>query len=251
MGKHPYLSVVIPCYNEENNIRRNVLADVEKFLQKQSFTYEVVIVDDGSTDKSADLIKKFMYPKAHVTFIGNRHGGKAVAVTTGVLAARGDYILFTDFDQATPIDQFDKLAPYLGNFDVVIGSRSGQRIGAPLSRQLMAKGFILLRSLLLNMQGISDTQCGFKIFQRDVARQLFSKLQLYREKKHISGSSVTAGFDVELLFLAKKHGYRIAEAPVVWKYKETRRVSPIRDSLEGLLDLIRIRINNVRGVYGK
>src|SRR3989344_5010847 len=235
------LSVVVPCFNEKNNIRLGVLSQLEEYLQKQDYKSEVLIVDDGSTDGSRALIQEFISKKPRFKLINNPHQGKAKTVITGMLTAIGDYILFTDFDQATPIAELDKLLPHLETSDVVIGSRKDQRHGAPFSRIIMARGFMMLRNVILDL-GINDTQCGFKLFKNQAAKNIFKKLKLYKSRRLTIGSSVTAGFDVELLFLAKKLGYRIAEVPVTWNYVETRRVSPIRDSIEGLKDLVRIKL---------
>ena len=114
----------------------------------------------------------------------------------------------------------------------------------------MARGFAILRGLFLGLKGISDTQCGFKAFKKEAAWDLFKRLKLYRKKRKVKGAMVTAGFDIETLLLAKKRGYKIKEIPVSWHYVETRRVSPIRDSWEGLKDLLKIKINDLKGVYG-
>ena len=242
------LSVVVPCFNEENNIRLGVLDQLSEFLEKQDYKSEVLVVDDGSIDKSVELVRDIIKRKPLFKLIKNPHQGKAKTVITGMLAARGDYVLFTDFDQATPITEITLLLPHLEDSEVVIGSRRGQRRGAPFSRLVMARGFMMLRNLVLDL-GINDTQCGFKLFKQKAAQNIFKKLRLYKSRRLTTGSSVTAGFDVELLFLAKKLGYRIAEVPVTWNYVETRRVSPIRDSIEGLKDLIRIKVNDIQGVY--
>lgn len=250
MEKAPYLSVVIPCYNEETNLEARVLTKVNDFLKKKKYDWEVLVVDDGSTDKSKELIKRFIKNNHKFSLIENPHQGKAAAVITGMLKATGKYLLFSDLDQATPIEELDKLLPWFDKgYDVVIGSRNSERRGAPLSRLAMARGFMLLRNLLLGLPGISDTQCGFKAFRKETAHKLFKKLKLYKETGKVEGSHVTAGFDIELLFIAKKMGFKIREVPVVWRYVETRRVSPVRDSWEGLMDLVRIKINDLRGVY--
>ena len=245
-----YLSVVIPSYNEMANLQKGVLDKVEHFLEKQKFSYEVLISDDGSTDGSVEFSEKFVKENSKFKLIRNSHLGKAGAVTAGMLKANGEYILFTDMDQATPIDELDKLLPFADKFDIVIGSRSSQRKGAPWTRVLMAKGMMVLRSVIVGVKGIRDTQCGFKLFRKDVSDNLFSKLQTFHHGyKTISGSSVKAGFDVELLFLAQKEGYTIKEVPVEWLYVETRRVSPIKDSIEALEDLIVIKLNSLSGKY--
>jgi hypothetical protein len=176
--------------------------------------------------------------------------GKAGAVTSGMLDAKGDYQLFMDMDQATPIEEIDKLLPFLSDYDIVIGSRGSKRQGDPWTRLLMARGMIVLRSLIVGIRGISDTQCGFKLFKKEVSDGLFTKLKNFHHGyKKISGSSVKAGFDVELLFLAQKQGYRIKEVPVEWFYVESRRVNPLRDSVEAVEDLLTIKLNDLNGKY--
>lgn len=245
-----YLSVVIPSYNEMANLQKGVLDKVDHFLDKQKFIYEVLISDDGSTDGSIEFSEKFVKENPKFKLIKNSHLGKAGAVTSGMLNASGEYVLFTDMDQATPIEELNKLLPFADKYDIVIGSRSSQRKGAPWTRLLMAKGMMILRSLIVGVRGISDTQCGFKLFKKDVSNNLFSKLQTFHHGyKKISGSSVKAGFDVELLFLAQKMGYKIKEVPVEWLYVETRRVSPIKDSIEALEDLTTIKLNDISGKY--
>lgn len=246
----PYLSVVIPAYNEEVNIRLGSLDKVLRYLEKVAFSWEVLIVNDGSTDATPQLLDEYAKGNKAVTIIHNPHQGKAGTVITGMLAARGNIVLFSDLDQATPIREMEKMLPwFLKGSDVVIGSRSGKREGAPLTRIIMARGFMMLRSVILGLEGIVDTQCGFKAFRRQVARDIFGRLKLYGTRHEVSGSMVTAGFDIEMLFLARKLGYHIKEVPVEWHYVETRRVSPLKDSLQGLMDIIRIRANALRGAY--
>lgn len=248
--KTPYLSVVIPCYNEASNLEKKVLEKVEAFLLTKKYSWEVLLVDDGSLDDSRELIKKFIKERQNWFLIANKHQGKAMAVTSGVVKARGQYILFADLDQATPISEMDKLMPFFQKgYQVVIGSRAGVRRGAPTSRLIMARGFMLLRSLILGLSKISDTQCGFKMLERSAVLKLFPKLRLYHKPDQVSGSRVTAGFDVELLFLAKKLGFKTKEVAVQWDYVETRRVNPLRDSWDGLVDLLRIRQNDFLGKY--
>lgn len=250
MSKSPYLSIVIPAYNEETNIRLGALEKVSRYLDRQTYLWEVIIVDDGSTDKSPRLLEEFIRANKGFQIIHNPHTGKAGAVVAGVYASRGDIVLFSDLDQATPLGEVEKLLPWFDKkYDVVIGSRNRIRQGAPLARLIMARGFMWLRSLLLGLNGIVDTQCGFKAFRREAAVEIFRKLKLYGSPHTVSGSMVTAGFDIEVLFVAKKSGLSIKEVPVDWHYVETRRVNPIKDSLSGLMDILTIRINAWRGVY--
>jgi glycosyltransferase involved in cell wall biosynthesis len=245
-----HLSVVIPCYNEEQNIRLGALDKVAHYMEKQKYSWEVVIVDDGSTDESRELIKKITTHNGHFKLIENPHQGKAGAVITGMLQARGTYALFTDFDQATPIDQVEKLLPWFDkDFDLVIGSRKGRRAGAPLLRRLMGPGFMFIRNVILGLSNIEDTQCGFKMFKNEVAKNIFKRLKVYHESKETSGSRVTAGFDVEVLFVGSRLGYKIKEVPVEWHYVDTRRVSPFMDSLDALVDVVVIRLNSIKGIY--
>lgn len=250
MGKI-FLSVVIPSYDEMANLQKGVLDKVEQFLRKKQFSYEVIIVDDGSTDGSVNFVKKFSSNNPNFRLIENPHLGKGGAVTTGVLNSKGDYVLFSDMDQATPIEEINKLLPYFGKgYDIVIGSRKSQRKGAPWTRILMAKGMILLRSFIVNIPGIFDTQCGFKMFKHEVAQKLFTKVNKFHNNfKKVSGSSVSAGFDVELLYIAQKMGYKIREVQVEWLYVETRRVNPLSDSINGFKDLLSIKLNDFRGKY--
>ncbi|KKS90494.1 hypothetical protein A3A64_03210 [Candidatus Gottesmanbacteria bacterium RIFCSPLOWO2_01_FULL_48_11] len=246
--KNIFLSVVIPAYNEETNIRLGALDKVSRYFERVPYTWEVIVVDDGSTDGTRQLLSEFRSNRGF-TIIENPHQGKAGTVITGMLAAKGEIVLFSDLDQAAPIREVEKLLPWFKEYDVVIGSRNTHREGAPLTRVLMARGFMLLRTIILGLGGIKDTQCGFKAFRRDIARDIFQRLKLYGTRQRVSGSMVTAGFDIEVLFLARKSGYRIKEVPIEWHYVETRRVSPLKDSWQGLMDIIKIRMNAWRGLY--
>lgn len=247
---NPYLSIVIPSFNEETNIRLGSLDKVSRYLERQHFSWEVVLVDDGSTDATPGLLDEFASGNAGFRVIHNAHSGKAGTVITGMNAARGAIILFSDLDQATPLSELEKLLPWFDRgYDVVIGSRNRRREGAPLSRIIMARGFMFLRGIMLGLNGITDTQCGFKAFKRAAARDIFPKLILYKHTDGAQGPKVTAGFDVEVLFMAKRKGYKIKEVPVEWHYVETRRVSPLRDSWQAFADMVKIRLNAWRGNY--
>ena len=249
--KDIFLSVVVPSYDEIVNLRKGVLDKIEHFLSKKDYEYEVIIVDDGSKDGSIEFVEKFIKENPRFKFIKNPHMGKAGAVTTGVLSSNGEYILFTDMDQATPIDELDKLLPYFKeDYNIVIGSRSSKRKGSPLSRIIISRSAMILRRLIIGISEIEDTQCGFKIFKKNTAEDLFLKVkQIHKGFKKIGGSSVAAGFAMELLYLGLKHGYKIKEVPVEWLYVETRRVNPIWDSIEGVMDLIKIKLNDLKGKY--
>ncbi len=248
--KNIILSVVIPAYNEETNIRLGALDKVFLYFEHVRYPFEIIIVDDGSSDATSVLLDKISSGIKNLHVIHNPHQGKAATVITGMLKAEGDIVLFTDLDQATPIGEIQKLLPWFEKgFDVVIGSRDSNREGAPYLRLIMARGFMFLRGFILGLRGISDTQCGFKAFRKNIARKIFTKLKLYGNMHTINGSMVTAGFDIEVLYLAKQLGYKIKEVPVEWHYVETRRVNPVKDSIQGLTDIISIRINAMKGMY--
>ena len=232
------------------NLQKGVLEKVKHYLDKKKFSYEVIIVDDGSKDGSTQFIKEFLKDHPHFSLIQNPHYGKAGAVTTGMLKAKGEYALFTDMDQATPIEELDKLLPFTKTYDIIIGSRNSQRKGAPWTRILMAKGMIFLRRVLIGFNKIKDTQCGFKLFSNKASQDLFSKIYKIHNGFHsIGGSNVAAGFDVELLYIAQLNGYKIKEIPVDWLFVESRRVNPIIDSIEGLRSLFIIKKNSLTGKY--
>lgn len=233
------------------NLQKGVLQKVKAFLESQKYHYEVIIVDDGSSDGSVEYIEDFLKKHKEFSLIKNPHMGKAGAVTTGVLAAHGEHILFTDMDQATPIEEVDNLLPFFSEgYDVIIGSRASRRKGAPFIRLFISKANIILRKILVGLPGISDTQCGFKVFKKDAAKKLFTKVnEVHKGFKAIHSSSVSSGFDVELLYIAEMMKYKIREVPVKWLYVETRRVNPIKDSVDGVLDLLHIRRNIMHGIY--
>lgn len=247
------LSVVIPCYDEMANLQKGVLDKVAHFLDKKKISYEVIVVDDGSTDGSVEFLKQFVKENPQFQLLKGDHYGKAGAVTRGMLEAQGELVLFTDMDQATPIEEINKLLPHFDDgYDIVIGSRGQVRKGAPWTRALMGRGMITLRKMIVGLLDINDTQCGFKMFTRNAAQELFTKMTTLHKGFHtIGGSSVAAGFDVELLYLASISDYKIKEVPVRWLYVETRRVNPVFDSLEGLRGLLKIRKNALFGIYKK
>lgn len=245
--KHPYLTIVIPAYNEEDNIRKGAPNKVVSYLKKQEYTWEVIFVDDGSADKTASLLST-LAKSDNISLIKNPHQGKAATVTTGVLAARGEIVLFTDMDQATPIKEIEKFLPWFEKgYDVIIGSRSGRK-GAPMVRKLMAWGFVALRTLVLRLP-FKDTQTGFKAFTQKAASDIFQRLKIFGKQGVIKGAAVKAGFDLELLFIARRLGYKIKEVPIEWHYQGTMRVHPLKDSIDGLKDLLRVRWQAFKGAY--
>jgi len=248
----PYLSIVIPAYNEERNIAKS-LSSIYNYLKDYDYKYEVIVSDDGSSDDTARVVRDFCKDHKHFGLLSSIHKGKGPAVWAGVIAASGEYIYLADADLATPISEIKRLFVWLVDegYDIAIASREGlgsSRIGEPYYRHLMGRVFNLWVRLIA-VPGVEDTQCGFKLFKRDAARDIFSRLKLYgRDAKEI-GSAYMGAFDVEVLYLARKLRYKIKEVPVVWNYVETQRLSPLRDSVKMAVDVVRVRLNDFRGVY--
>lgn len=245
------ISLIIPCYNEEVNIQKGVLDKIGNYTAADSRFSEVLIVDDGSNDSSKTVIKnKYLkiYPKFRL--IQNSHQGKAFAVLTGIKQAKSDYVIFSDIDLATPIEEIEKLINKTKEGgQIVIGSRNNSRAGAPIMRKIMAKGFIFVRNMIIGLKGIKDTQCGFKLFEKQAAEKIIDKLQVFHDKRIAKESSVSAGFDIEFLFLGQKLGFKIMEVPVVWKHVETKNVNFIRDTIETLTDILKIKLLDLQGKY--
>ena len=245
------ISLIIPCYNEEVNIQKGVLDKIGNYTATDVRFSEVIIVDDGSSDSSKTVIKnKYLKTFPKFRLVQNSHQGKAFAVLTGIKQAKGDYVIFTDIDLATPIDEVEKLiAKTKEGGQIIIGSRNNSREGAPILRKIMAKGFIVIRNVIIGLKGVRDTQCGFKLFEKKAALKIIDKLQVFHDKRIAKDSSVSAGFDIEFLFLGQKLGYKIIEVPVIWRHVETKNVNFIRDSLETLIDIFKIKFLDLQGKY--
>lgn len=242
------ISIVIPAYNEEGNIKDGALKAVNDYLIKRKYSWEVLIVDDASKDNTVKLAETFVKKHPKFRVLKEPHRGKGGTVIAGVLAAKGEIVLFTDMDQATPISQIEKFIPrFKEGYDIVIGSRAGRK-GAPVLRKIMAGGFVFLRTIILGLP-YKDTQCGFKALKKDAAKKVFNKMKIFSEKTKAKGAAVTAGFDLELLYIARKLKLKVAEVPVVWHHKGTERVSAIKDSWYGLRDMMQVRINALQGKY--
>src|SRR3989338_9179180 len=244
------ISLIVPCYNEGVNIQKGVLDKIGNFTRNDDRFIEVLIVDDGSDDHSKQIIKREYLPQfSKFKLIENNHQGKAFAIISGIERAKGYLVIFSDIDLATPIEESEKLIKQIEKYDIVIGSRNTNREGAPLLRKIMAVGFITIRDLLIGLKGIKDTQCGFKIFRRNVALKIINKLKVFHNKRKAEGSSVTAGFDLEFLFIAVKLGYKIKEVPVPWLHVETKNVNFLRDSIETLIDIFKIKYYDLLRKY--
>ncbi len=245
------ISLIIPCYNEETNIQKGVLDKIGNYTRGDERFSEVIIVDDGSSDSSKTVIKnKYLKTFPKFRLIQNSHQGKAFAILNGIKQAKGDHVIFTDIDLATPIDEVEKLiAKTKDGGQIIIGSRNNSREGAPLLRKIMAKGFIVIRNIIIGLKGIRDTQCGFKLFEKQTALKIIDKLQVFHDNRIAKDSSVSAGFDIEFLFLGQKLGYKIIEVPVSWRHVETKNVNFIRDTIETLIDIIKIKLLDLQGKY--
>jgi glycosyltransferase involved in cell wall biosynthesis len=227
----PLLSIIVPAYNEAERLPLT-LERIAAFVKAQSYYAEVIVVDNASTDATKDIVMEFCSRCLFVKYLYEAVQGKGAAVRTGMLAGQGDFLFICDADLAVPIEEADKFLLLLRDNDIVIGSREAEgakRFGEPFHRHLMGRVFnFIVRALLL--PGLRDTQCGFKCFRRDVARDLFSR-------NTIDGWS----FDAEILYMARQKNYRIAELPVTWYYGERSKINPARDSWLMLKEIIAIR----------
>lgn len=256
MKNLPSVSVIIPCYNEEKNLEKGVLDEVYGYLIPQPYPWEVIIVNDESTDQSSQFITRSIQHKSGMKFFEIPHGGKPAAIWAGIQQACGEIVLFTDMDQSTPITEFGKLLPwYEQGFDVVIGSRGVTRTGFSLLRKSGSFVFRNARRLFI-LHDISDTQCGFKSCRRQIALNIFPRLQFFQQAQKPTGWKVTA-YDVELLYLIEKAGYRIREIPVIWhNCDQSDTKSPrgeaaryVNESLEMAQEIIRVKFNQLKGMY--
>jgi glycosyltransferase involved in cell wall biosynthesis len=252
--QRPFLSVVIPAYNEARRLPGN-LQKVLDYLRQQPYNFEVIVVDDGSTDETVAESAKVIRGEPQARIIENPHYGKGYAVRTGMLEARGEIVLFSDADLSVPIQDVERLLPYFEQgYDVVFGSREGggddQRVGEPIYRHLMGRVFNTLVQLL-TVRGVQDTQCGFKAMRFEVAQLVFPRLLIHNGSRGPISHPMVTAFDVELLFLAHKAGYKLKEVPVTWYYGTESKVSAWKDSWRNLKDVLRVRWNDLRGRYDK
>ena len=238
---NPYLSIIIPAYNEAERIPAALVA-MDHALSKTDFSYELLVVDDGSTDKTAEIVSKMAVMIRNLKLVSLlENAGKGGAVRHGMLMAKGSVRLFADADNSTSLDQFENMMPYFKQgYGIVIGSRAmhGAKLDPPEPwyRQVVGKGLNLVVQALL-LPGIWDTQCGFKAFTAEAAEKVFKEAR-------ITGW----GFDVEALTLGKNGGFRIKEMPVRW-VDDTRTHVRLSAGLQFLRDIIRIRWWLWRGEY--
>lgn len=235
------LSIVVPVYNEATRLHH--LEEIHTFFSKLKLPFELIVVNDGSTDNTLALLKKYQRSIPLRILSLKKNAGKGAALKRGMLAARAPYRLFMDIDLSTPLTEFHKFKPLLKKYDVLIGSRKtkGARVHQrqPFLREFFGKGFTALSQFILGTH-LTDFTCGFKIFSAKAAQRIFSDLTIRRW-----------GFDSESLFLARLHHFSIKEIPVSWHNDPKSRVNLFKDIPRSLHDLLTIRYNHLKGLYSK
>lgn len=238
-----HLSIVIPVYNEEKRLGPT-LDKIKAYLEKQAWPREIVLVDDGSRDGGIALARQQLEGREEyrvISYGSNR--GKGYALKQGMIASRGEYVLFTDADLSTPIEELDKMWQWFEQgFDIVQGSRKmpGASVERhqPWLRENMGKVFTALSNIIANVN-VRDVTCGFKAYRGEVARDLYTRQHLY-----------DWSFDAEIIYLARRAGYRLKEVPVRWLDERGTKVNLVRDSVRSFVGLLTIRLNGWRGLYG-
>jgi glycosyltransferase involved in cell wall biosynthesis len=236
----PLLSIIIPAHNEEKRLPPT-LEQVFAFLGRQNFEAEVLVVENGSTDRTYEIAHSYTAQHKNLRVIQENRRGKGLAVRSGMLEARGEYRLMCDADLSMPIEETVKfLTPEVAGFDIVIASREAPgsvRYNEPRYRHLGGRLINLIIRLLI-LPGLQDTQCGFKCFRAEAANDLF-------KRQTLMGWS----FDIELLFIARRHGYRIIEVPIDWYYRTESKVNAVSDAMRMIHDIFQIHANARRGLY--
>ena len=237
---HTFLSIILPAHNEEQRLPRT-LDEVRGFVEAQSYPVEVVLVENGSQDRTLELAQQYAASLPYLRVLHEDRPGKGLAVRTGILTAKGQYRIFCDVDFSMPIAEISRfIPPALPDCQVAIASREAPgsvRYNEPYYRHLSGRVFnTLVRWLAL--PGLQDSQCGFKCFRGDIADEIFP-LQ----------TNTGWAFDVEVLFIARQRGYRIVEVPIPWYFNPESKIRILRDSWRMLRDLILIRRNSLRGMY--
>jgi glycosyltransferase involved in cell wall biosynthesis len=236
----PKLSIIIPAYNEEKRIGLS-LDKVVTFVSTQAYPIEVLVVNNNSRDRTAEIIDSFVEEFPFMRRVDQPIQGKGAALRKGIMEGRGDILFIADADFSMPVEEIAKFMPAMHEgYDIAIGSRElpeSNRVGEPEYRHIMGRVYNFVVRLFA-IPKIHDTQCGFKAFKRDVAREIFPM-------QTIDGW----GFDVEILYIALQRGYTLYEVPITWHYMPESRVNPLRDSIDMFLDVFRVRWNGLRGRY--
>ena len=237
--KRPFLSIIVPAYNEEQRLP-HTLEQVFTFLHLQSYSSEVMVIENASTDNTFQVAQQFTRRHHNLRVLHEAQRGKGLAVQRGMREACGEYRFICDSDLSMPIDEITRFLPPACDCDIAIASREATgavRFDEPYYRHLTGRVFNQLIRLLV-LPGLQDTQCGFKCFRSAVAEDIFRYQTL-----------IGWSFDVEILFIARRHGFDITEIPIPWYYNSESKISILDDSWRMFLDLLRIRRNARRGLY--
>lgn len=238
--KTPFLSIVIPAHNEEDRLP-NTLEKIYKFLETQDYSYEVIIVENGSSDHTLELAQEFAQSRPTLRVLQEQKRGKGNAVKRGMLEAQGDYRFICDADLSMPIEELQKfIPPVLQQFDIAIASREAPgavRYNEPPYRHIGGRAVNFIIQLLI-LPGLNDTQCGFKCFRAEIAEAIF-------RQQTLAGWS----FDIEILYLARRKKFTIKEIPIHWYFDADSKVSAVRDAVRMISDIFRIHLNAIRGRY--
>ncbi len=243
MANSPYLSIIVPAYNEENRLP-SAIRHIQDFLENEAYEAELIIVENGSSDKTYEIAKQFADMHNNIKVISLDQAGKGRAVKAGMLLATGEYRFLCDSDLSMPITELPRFLPSstTDEIEIVIGSREtegAKRFNEPDYRHIGGR-FVNILIRLLAIPKIQDTQCGFKLFRAEVANDVFSKQTV-----------MGFGFDIEILFIALKRGYAIKELGIPWYYQDESKVSPLKDTIKMFFEIMQIRLNNLKGRYEK
>lgn len=242
VSERPFVSIIIPALNEAARLP-STLEKIDTFLKQQPYRAEVLVVENGSTDDTVGVVKRFAQEHPYVKLFAGEPRGKGRAIKRGMLEACGEYRFFCDADLSMPIEELAKfLPPHLDHFDIAIGSREAKgakRYNEPTRRHLIGRAANYLIKLMA-VRGFEDTQCGFKCFTRQAAEDLFAV-------QRMNG----IGIDVELLYIAQRRGYKIVEVPINWYYNPDSKMRLFKDSLAIIGEMLEIRRNWQQGIYNK
>lgn len=236
----PFLSIIIPAYNEESRLPRT-LEQIFAFLNQQAYIFEVLVIENGSSDKTLEVTQKYAQTHPQLIVLQEQQRGKGNAVRRGMLEAKGEYRFICDADLSMPIEELPKfLPPQLGEFDIAIGSREAKgaiRYNEPPYRHFGGRAINLLIQVLI-LPSLNDTQCGFKCFHASTAEALF-------RQQTLTGWS----FDIEILYLARRKKLRVKEIPIQWYFHADSKVNAVQDALKMISDIFRIHLNALYGKY--